>query len=78
MCSSDLLPLPLTILLPPPLLLDGVSGTTAATVKLVIVRVLLTLPEASATMMVQSEYVPLAKDARVMVLLPSVATVVAD
>ena len=42
------------------------------------VRVLLTFPAASVTVIVQSEYVPLLKEIKVIVLFPLVADVVHD
>ena len=42
------------------------------------VRVLLTFPAASVTVIVQSEYVPLLKETKVIVLFPLVADVVHD
>jgi hypothetical protein len=45
-------------------------------VKDVIVRVLLTFPEESVTLIVQSEYVPLLNETKVIVLFPLIAEVV--
>jgi hypothetical protein len=44
----------------------------------VIVRVLLTFPEESVTLIVQSEYVSSLKETKVIVLLPDVADVVLE
>ena len=60
----------------------AVTSTSVAavvsTMNDVIVRVLLTFPEESVTLIVQSEYVSSLKETKVIVLLPDVADVVLE
>ena len=53
-------------------------AAVVSTMNDVIVRVLLTFPEESVTLIVQSEYVSSLKETKVIVLLPDVADVVLE
>ena len=55
---------------------SATTGAVVSTVKAVIVRVLLTFPAESVTVIVQSEYVLSLKETKVIVLLPETAEVV--
>ena len=55
-----------------------IKSEIASTVNEVIVRVLLTFPAISVTIIVQFEYVPSLKETKVMVLFPDVAEVVLE
>ncbi len=57
---------------------SATTGAVVSTVKAVIVRVLLTFPAESVTVIVQSEYVLSLKETKVIVLLPETAEVILE